>query len=130
MSWEHLQGEGGDRATPQSEAEKLYSFLCCAEMEAGAELEKDVVMVLGSVKWMLLSPQGFLCHRNGRRWDDVILQFGKRWKVGKRQKIDYVNELRKPDRKSCFCQSENVCFDTFTTFHFWFRSVFTHKTSL
>lgn len=64
MSWEHLQGEGGDRATPQSEAEELYIFLCWAEVEAGAELGRDVVMVLGSVKWMSLSPRGFLCHRN------------------------------------------------------------------
>lgn len=50
MSWEHLQWEGGYRATPQSEAEKLYIFLCCTEMEVGAEAGGDVVMVLGSVK--------------------------------------------------------------------------------
>lgn len=55
-SWEHLRWEGGNGATPQSEAEKLYSFLCCAEMEVGAELGRDVVMVLGSAKWMPLSP--------------------------------------------------------------------------
>lgn len=49
----------------------------------------------------------------------VILQFGKSWKAGIRQKKnDYENEWRKPDRKSCFCQSENVWFDIFTTFHF------------
>lgn len=56
MSWEHLQWAGGDRATPQSEAEKLHIFLCCAEKEGGAELGRDVVTVLGSVKWMSLSP--------------------------------------------------------------------------
>lgn len=56
MSWGHLHWERGDGANPQSEAEKLYSFLCCAEMEAGAELGRDVVMVLGSVELMSFSP--------------------------------------------------------------------------
>lgn len=56
MGWGHQQREGGDGATPQGEAEKLYIFLCCAEMEVGAELGRDVVMALGSVKWMSLSP--------------------------------------------------------------------------
>lgn len=70
----------------------------CAEMEAGAGLGKDVVVVLGSVKWMPLSPRGFLCCRNyetkmgGGGMVSVILQFGKSWKAGKREKIDCGNE--------------------------------------